>query len=585
MPRFSGTPVAQSNAKPRFSGTLANAPQQTAPDPGLALPGTQSAPQAQQPTDYGAMAMAALKANPLVGPIISAAPAIQRTLGLGGGQNPMDALATMGESTIGSVPVAGPALHDLGEKARAWVGQNVYGDKTATPESMAAADAARNVSYPEAQTAGRVLGPVGVFSLASMAPFGATALGLEGGLASRMGFGLTSQYGVNVGDEMAHGKSLPDAAMSSIIPTAEAAPFLLFGGKAPKAGVPPAASERLQAVNTLLNENVPLSAGQQTGSKWLQYRESELGGAKADTLQEQQKQAFVQAALKRAGVDAPRATPQVLSDATKTLGKHFDALAYVSKVPVDAKLQNDLLGIVSDYHDNAAAIAPVVEKTMNRIGELAAQNGGFIKGRAYQNLNEHIGKAMKGADSAATTMALGNMKEALDDAMERGMSGSTKAAWQLTRQRYGNLQDVVRAVNGARAEDAGVGLFSPANLATSMKGFSRKGYALGKGDLNDLAHAGTAVMAPLPNSGTAQRLAAQSLVSLPTMLAGGLAGHDSAGIPGAIAGALAGTVLPYAAGRMVLSNAGKSVLTGKSVLSDMQRSILPNLVGRSLVAQ
>lgn len=39
-----------------------------------------------------------------------------------------------------------------------------------------------------------------------------------------------------------------------------------------------ASTERTAAAQTLSNEGVPLSAGQKTGSKWLQYRESELGG-------------------------------------------------------------------------------------------------------------------------------------------------------------------------------------------------------------------------------------------------------------------------------------------------------------------
>ena len=537
---------------------------QTKADPGLAMPDAKPVA-SPQPTMSPLDTMAqALKVNPFTGPLINGAEAGGHLLGLDGrGGNPMDALATMGEKTIGSIPIAGPFLHQKGEELRG----SLMG---ITPEQAQAMDESRNQTYPEAAEMGKVLGPTAAFLIASRLPGGAKALGLEGTLGQRFGFGLSSQYGINVGDAMAHGESPQDALVHSILPTAEAAPFLLFGK-----GPAKAPTERDVAVASMKAEGVPLTAGQKTGSTWLKYRESELGGAKADQIMESQKEAFTQAALKRAGIDAPRATPEVVDQAFDTLGNHMDRLAALSDVPFDTRLQNELLAAADKYEKTAGSPAKAVDYLMHRTADLAAQNGGVLKGEAYQNLRSEMGELSASADGP-TKIALGKFREALDDAVEHYAPPKLLEAWKITRSRYKNLLAIEDAVSKA-GPDAALGLISPANLRTAVKNQGTRAYVRGKGDLNELARHGVATMTPLPNSGTAARIAARLTGPL------GLAGAGGAAMAGQITPALIASGMsaaPWAVGRALLSRAGRDL---PETLPRVLNSPTPQIVARSLL--
>jgi hypothetical protein len=324
----------------------------------------------------------------------------------------------------------------------------------------------------------------------------------------------------------------------------------------------PATPERISAADTMEANGVNLTAGQRTGNKGLQYAESELGGATAAGINDTQGEQFTKAVLSKAGINADRATPPVIDEAFNRIGAEFDHLAAKTAVPLDQQLQNDMLQVAADYQSVSGAPAKVVEDMVNRAGELAAQNGGVLAGQAYQNLRSKIGEYSRRADGP-TQMALRDLQDALDDAVERHMPPDSMAEWQQARREYKNMLVIEKAAT-AGGENAALGIISPAQLRMATVNQNRRAYARGTGDFNDLAHAGSATMTPLPQSGTAPRTAVRALgASLPAVI--GAAAGSPGGPLGTIAGAAVGAATPYVAGKVMLSPVGRKYL-GNQVL-------------------
>lgn len=318
----------------------------------------------------------------------------------------------------------------------------------------------------------------------------------------------------------------------------------------------PASASRKAAADVLKSEGVTLTAGQRTGSKKLQYLESELGGGAADVIMERQAEEYTGAILKKIGVQGTRATPDVVDAAYDAIGQQFDNLAAITNTPFDNTLQNNLLQVAADYADTAGTPAPIIERMVNRLGELAKANNGRITGEIYKEVRSTLGRLSKAADPS-TRMALRELQEALDDAVERNAGGQTKAAWQRIRRTYQNFLVVERAVTSA-GQNAASGLITPAQLRSAAINQNRRAFARGKNDFTKLANAGVEALTPLPQSGTSPRLAARAVASIPALLGGAIG--SPAGVPGLIAGGLAGAAAPWAIGRGILSGPGRAYL-------------------------
>ena len=326
----------------------------------------------------------------------------------------------------------------------------------------------------------------------------------------------------------------------------------------------PVSPERAKMAQTLADEGVDLTAGQKTGRDWLRYAESEIGGSKAANFAERQGEQFTGAALKRAGIAADRASPEVMDEAFTRIGNQFDDLAARTPVPLDRQLQDDMLQVVTDYQSVAGTVAPVVERMMNRVAELARQNGGVLAGEAYKNIRSEIGGFVKRSD-APTGMALRDMQGALDDAVERYMSPELMDSWKEVRNQYRNILVLEKAATSA-GENAAAGIISPSQLRNAtVTTHGRRSYARGRGDFAELARAGEGVMKPLPNSGTAARTAARNLGTGTLSLLGTGGGAAAGGPIGAVVGAILGAGIPTAAGKLMLSNVGRKYLGNQAV--------------------
>lgn len=322
---------------------------------------------------------------------------------------------------------------------------------------------------------------------------------------------------------------------------------------------------RRAAMNDIMRQNgVDLTAGQASGRKGLQYAESELGGTAAAGAMDRQAEQFTSAALSRAGVSAPRATPEVMDKAFSDIGDEFQSIAARNTLVPDRQLGTDLSAAASGYNGvvSKSNRAPVVESTLRDIVGYA--RAGQMTGAQYGDMRSRlnaVGRSTARTDPKLSEAAF-DIQHALDDAMERSMAATSPddlGALRQARRDYKNMIVIEDAV-GRAGEAAANGLITPGNLRGAVQRQNKRSYVRGKGDLSSLARAGVATMSPLPQSGTAPRTAVRNLgTALPSLLGSGI-GSGVAGIPGAIAGAAAGAAVPYIAGRALLSGPGKAYL-------------------------
>lgn len=344
--------------------------------------------------------------------------------------------------------------------------------------------------------------------------------------------------------------------------------------------------ERTAAAQTLAREGVETSAGQRTGSNALRYAESEIGGQRAADLFERQGEQFTRAALSRAGVNANRATPEVIDNAFQQIGQQFDDLAARNQITPDAQLARDLGTTVREYFSLVpeTARAPVVTDMVQDLGATLGQ--GNLDGAAYQAARSRLDRMARSASRDPQLQdALYGIRNALDDAMERSIVANNPAdagAWREVRNQYRNMLVIEKSATGA-GENAAQGIISPSQLRNAtVTGQGRRNYARGRGDFAELARAGEAVLKPMPNSGTAGRLNAQNLgLGLAGLLGAG-AGTATGDPTNALMGAAAGFLAPRAVGATMMTPIVQALLSNQAGnaarLSPQMRAMINTLL-------
>lgn len=354
----------------------------------------------------------------------------------------------------------------------------------------------------------------------------------------------------------------------------------------------PASAERQALAQTLHNEGVPLTAGQSSGNRPLQWMESALGdtpgaGGIAARTMENQAENFTAAALRRAGIDANRATPEVIDNAFHRIGNDFETIGQRNNVAADRRLGTDLTRVEREYNNvvSPSNRAPVIANTAQDIGDMMAQNGGHLTGQQYNAITSRLARqARNAAADPQLREGLQGLRTAVDDAMERSMfRAGNQGDLQLLRQarnQYRNMIVLERAATGA-GSGAAEGLISPSQLRNAVVQQGRRAYGRGLGDFADLARAGEALLKPLPQSGTSPRHNVTHLLQTVGAIVGGGAG--AAGGPGgAAAGALAGLAAPAVAGRALLSRPAQAYL-GNQLLAERPRGAAARQAFRNLL--
>lgn len=427
--------------------------------------------------------------------------------------------------------------------------------------------------FPKSYLTGQVAGGVamgagaagaglslGANAIRSGSGLGRVAIGsaLDGAfMGGLQGFG--SGEGIDDRLETAKDSSITGAIIGGIAPYAVAG-----ASKAGRAIATPfrTSPERVAAASRLADEGVPLTAGQKTGSKGLRYLEAELGGGRAAGVVDDQADAFTSAVLRRAGVDANRASPEVMDQAFTRIGSQFDNLAQNNQFVPDNILSNNIQNAVSDYTSNVAESfrAPIVQSVVDDITSMR----GPVSGAQYQNLTSRLARAARNTTDGDLKGALLGIRESLDDAMERSIATNNphmSGAWREARNQYRNLLAIEQAATRA-GETAAEGIITPANIRNAAVNQGKRAYARGQGDFADLARDGVMTMSPLPQSGTASRFNAQNVgMGLTSILGAGAGATMTGGSPaGAMAGVAAGAALPRAMGMLLMNPRMQSYL-------------------------
>lgn len=390
-------------------------------------------------------------------------------------------------------------------------------NKLPTSESMGKAiqrDFYNGEAPYEPQTkVGKVLQKTGEFAPSMIAGPG----GLGAKAVATLGAGAGSEYG-------------GDAAEGIIGPNAK--PYGEFAGGVIGALSPaglgraitplPASAARQRLVDVLAGEGVTsLTAGQRTGSKALKYGESMLGdapgaGGNAARIQQEGQEQFTQAAMRRAGGGAD-AAPETLAANNTRLGNQFEALSARNTLTPDNQFITDVSAAVRDYRN--VPNSQQAQMLQGYIDDIVPHvNAGTMTGAEYQAMRSRLSRQANNNRQSDPDLAdaLRGIRNALDDAMGRSIppGSADHALWNQSRREWGAQKTIEKAASRA-GEATAEGQIVPANLRNTVAANNRGAYARGEGDFSELARAGSGVMAPLPNSGTAQRNLMTDLAKLP----------------------------------------------------------------------
>lgn len=346
-------------------------------------------------------------------------------------------------------------------------------------------------------------------------------------------------------------------------------PQALMRTVTPAASVVPDAVRDAHVQNLQTNGVTSLSAGQQTGNMRLRWLEDAangmpFSGSRIERLQNEAGGQFTQAALAHAGIQADRATPDVINQGFTDLGHQFDTLAQRNTLNIDQPLRIQAQAALDDYQQ---AIPPSTESPMVRRLNDDIQNAQSpMTGAQYQSWRSQIERVRRNSmQDPHLADALGDMRNALDDAMTRSAPPADQAAWQQARGHYRNLLVLEKAA-GAAGENAANGLISPARLQSAAKAQNPRAFSRGQSDLGNLGRSGTAVLTPLRSSGTAERSNAQHMLSLLEL--GGLGGFFGGAEGGGAA--LAMGVTPGLTARAIQSAPAQWWLSRQTALPAMR---------------
>lgn len=324
--------------------------------------------------------------------------------------------------------------------------------------------------------------------------------------------------------QVTEGKPIePYARIAAGIGAPMAATGLANAGRrivSPHGGVSP---ERLAMVERLRAEGVPVSAGQKTGAKGLQYLEAE--SPRMAQFFDDQTGAFSNAAMKRVGASGA-ATPENMKTAKAAIVKTMDDIIGTTDVPVSVGDFDRARKIVAEASALAdtGALPPKFRHILSEIGK-ARQSGAPISGAQIKEWRSSLGAMVQGSGDAKQQAAHG-LRELFDDMTAKTLNASGRAddfaKLQTARTQYRDYLAIERAMAGA-GDNAALGQVSPAQLRTGVAGQGKDAYVTGSRDIGELARAGSTIMRPLPQSGTTPRAAARLKQAVGPLAAGGAA--------------------------------------------------------------
>lgn len=278
-------------------------------------------------------------------------------------------------------------------------------------------------------------------------------------------------------------------------------------------------------IEILRDEGIDLTAAQRSQSGGLAaleetFKNLPFTATKQKKIVEKQLGQFTKQALKKAGIEADRATPEVLDEAAKEFSKRFDDMLAGQGVKIDEGLLQSLVEVEDDVtrrlgKDASKTIGSYLDDIITSFN-----NNSTIDAVTYQNTRSALGKLSKSSDTMLGNAAK-KLQSALDDAAFRSAPEKFGKLRDKLYKEYGAFKAIENAM-GTTTQTASSGLLTPAKILQGAKkgnqAFSRGGGAAQ--ELQKLARAGQDVLpSGISDSGTPVRQFMQELLT-----GGGLAG-------------------------------------------------------------
>lgn len=363
-----------------------------------------------------------------------------------------------------------------------------------------------------AQGAGR-----GVADAASvLIPATAVAQGARAGTVARgVGQALSSQPVAQTAAG-AVGGAVGDATDSPLLGTAAAiaTPALMAAGRRMVTPLP-ISPDRQRLVEAARREGIPLSPAQTSGNSALGYMEGAFENlpttaGRQGAINERTQRAFNRAVLSRAGIQGDSAMPDVIAANRDRLGAEFQRLSAGTTVQFDAPFTRQVGAAVQRYGNKLPSQQrPVFEGFVRDIltdpatGQIRTTMDGPVYQQARSDLSRLVRSYQQG--DPALSQALRQLREALDDVAGRSIPTDMRDAWNAARRQWGNQRTIERAITAG--QNVAEGNISPLMLRGAVNRQDPSAYALGRGDLSELARVGQGLMRPMPQSGTGPRSA------------------------------------------------------------------------------
>ena len=371
-----------------------------------------------------------------------------------------------------------------------------------------------------------------------------------------------------------------------------ATPLAIAGVRRAITPVPNVNSPGRQAlVQGAERRGIPLTAGQATGSRFLQNVESQFeqlpftsGPQRA--IREDQGRAFIRDAWRNAGENADDTMPATINAARNRIGGTINTIANRNTLSFTPQLDAELQQIDDSLRFLTPEIGGPVRARIEQLRGMASPSAApgvppTVPGASYRILDSQIGKTARSTGNPDLRSALGELRETIRRAMDASISPADAQDWQQARREYANLMVIANAA-GRAGGGAAEGMMSPVALRQALDASTGRGYVYGRGDLNELARIGQAVVKPPSDSGTAGRSYANNLLTGSLGVGGATAGGSVGGIPGAMLGGAATVALPRIAQMLMNSDTGQAYLRNQAAAAP---TLTPDLMRALLVQQ
>ena len=307
-------------------------------------------------------------------------------------------------------------------------------------------------------------------------------------------------------------------------------------------GVAGLISPKMTANQRLLaDEGVTLTPGQLAGGAASRFEEKLtstpfLGGAISEAREGGIEQ-FNRAALNRALAPIGQKTDKIgregFQEVKQSIGKAYDDVLSQVNVTADQQFVANMANLRSMAQNLPKEQAEHFDRLLENLVLSRFTPAGKMSGETMKKVESELGRKASNymRDASADVRDMGAaLKETQNVLRQQVMRNNPAKATELQQinEAFANYARLRRASSSVGAEE---GIFSPAQLLSAVKAedktVGKAGFAQGKAKLQDLAEAGKSVLgAKVPNSGTADRLAAQlnNPLAIPGMVGGAAVG-------------------------------------------------------------